>query len=654
MSERVLNPDTLVSVHDEAEAGRPLKTYEALSERLIQGIERGDAPWMRGWEPGEGELPYNHQTGNFYHGANLVSLMAEGRDDPRWLTRKQVEELGLRVRDEELPNGVVCHHYSTTAYKPRLDGNGNQVRDENGRVVRDPVALDPPKVYYFVVYNGEQVKGMPPFVQERPSEERLVEAYAKIHAMIGNMGVSVTHKRMEGKESAHYDADKDKIVMARKADYPDLRAYYGEMLQQVAHASGHKSRLNRGMEAFQDGHHAPSSVKKEQAFEALSVQLAAMMMIRTFNIGHVEHVTNGAYVKPWVKMLKKDPGQILKACHQAESIQMACLSYLHDHTLSKHQVQKQVLEAERSYKPAEKVKLSQREQATPIGVIHVAGPLPTAVEAAQVAAGKRALSQQERLISASLKAARLVERRSAIETWRRTAAIDPTINGLPPIVRSLASFDRRGETQAIYPMVDATGRLATVMVSKGPWQSAKLPEGVRNHDVFCPYAGLKVLVGDKQNPPPKDVKPAVIVGNAATGAALWAQGANVVMATSPTTMVSAANALRALRPDIPIIFALERGDRERDPKIPTVSNGRTYPNATVIRPPRGANVFVAKDADVGSYGALLQTAYGALKRGETAAKVDEARLLEKEQVKERELSRDLSQERSLGRGGRSR
>ena len=61
------------------------------AERLIEQLEKGVAPWQKGWDsPSEADAPpYNPVSGTRYRGLNSIVLRSEaeerGYSDPRWI-----------------------------------------------------------------------------------------------------------------------------------------------------------------------------------------------------------------------------------------------------------------------------------------------------------------------------------------------------------------------------------------------------------------------------------------------------------------------------------------------------------------------------------------------------------------------------------------
>ncbi len=83
------------------------RAIDSIRTQILEGMEKGTAPWQKGWTPGKGVTqPYNGKTGRVYTGwANIISLYyaAEiaGYSSPRWVTFKQAQDSGVCVKKGE-------------------------------------------------------------------------------------------------------------------------------------------------------------------------------------------------------------------------------------------------------------------------------------------------------------------------------------------------------------------------------------------------------------------------------------------------------------------------------------------------------------------------------------------------------------------------
>jgi antirestriction protein ArdC len=78
------------------------EVYEAVTDQILAELERGNAPWRMPWI-GNGAMPMNLVSKRPYRGINafLLGILSMQHGSPYWLTFKQCNELGGRVRKGE-------------------------------------------------------------------------------------------------------------------------------------------------------------------------------------------------------------------------------------------------------------------------------------------------------------------------------------------------------------------------------------------------------------------------------------------------------------------------------------------------------------------------------------------------------------------------
>ena len=133
-------------------------------------MEARTAPWQKPWEPGTTHLPYpslgavvqgleHHVAGDAEGGTWLTS--------GRWITYKQAQSVGAQVRRGE--KGTLVQYWKLTDQIAVKDKRGKSLKDGEGNTVYRTVQLDKPKVFSAVVFNAEQIEGLPPLQHRFPS-----------------------------------------------------------------------------------------------------------------------------------------------------------------------------------------------------------------------------------------------------------------------------------------------------------------------------------------------------------------------------------------------------------------------------------------------------------------------------------------------------
>ncbi|WP_242695265.1 zincin-like metallopeptidase domain-containing protein [Shewanella sp. 4t3-1-2LB] len=286
-----------------------------VAEKLIAQLEEGVAPWQKPWVPGKSSqsLPFNPTTGKRYKGINTLNLMAQGYDDPRWMTYEQAKKQDAQVMKGE--RSTLVQYWKFTEEQKVLDDNGNPIMDENGKPKTFTVQLERPKVFFASVFNAEQIDGLPPLEIKPLSEEQTWQAISRAEKILNLSGARISHV---SQDRAFYSPMADRITLPQKNQFPDASSYYATALHELGHWTGHSTRLNRDL-----GHPFGS---EGYAKEELRAEISSMIMGDELGIGH-DPKQHAAYVKSWIKALKDDPQEIFRAASDAEKIQTLLLSY---------------------------------------------------------------------------------------------------------------------------------------------------------------------------------------------------------------------------------------------------------------------------------------------------------------------------------------
>jgi antirestriction protein ArdC len=174
-----------------ARPNRGAPYHERVAATLIAQLEAGTAPWQQTWAPGALQLPHNPVSGTRYRGANALWLAMQGREDPRWMTYEQARRLQAQVRHGE--RGTQVQFWKLRDRMPVQDDRGQPVRDAEGKPVYRTIQLDRPKVFTAVVFNAEQIDGLPPLEVTAPAPDRHMRAEALLKAS----GADIRHDQGE-------------------------------------------------------------------------------------------------------------------------------------------------------------------------------------------------------------------------------------------------------------------------------------------------------------------------------------------------------------------------------------------------------------------------------------------------------------------------
>lgn len=157
--------------------------------------------------------------------------------------------------------------------------------------------------------NGSDIIGLAD-LDETNTEVAHEERHNKVQAFIDNLGINFNES---GEGRCYYTPSKDSIHMPYKSNFNSLDEYYSVLLHEIAHWTGHKTRLDRA-EKTKD------LSDNNYAFEELVAELSSMFLSAHFGIDFEPTEQNATYLNSWLKALKGDDAYIWKASKYASEV----------------------------------------------------------------------------------------------------------------------------------------------------------------------------------------------------------------------------------------------------------------------------------------------------------------------------------------------
>ena len=257
--------------------------YQEITDKIIAELEAGRVPWVQPWGTVAANaslaMPKNATTHRQYSGINVLILwgavIEHGFSIQNWLTFRQALSLGATVRKGE--------HGTTVVYADRFVPD-----EERRRADRDgdePSAI--PFLKRFTVFNSDQCENLPPELTTAPAPvpEGLILPHAE--ALIRATGIEF---RIGG-ERAFYSPVHDFIQVPRPEVYFEPINWHRTALHELAHASGHTSRLNRDLSG--------SFASKKYAYEEIVAEITSAFMCAS--LGIVPTVRHADYIGSWLE-----------------------------------------------------------------------------------------------------------------------------------------------------------------------------------------------------------------------------------------------------------------------------------------------------------------------------------------------------------------
>lgn len=268
--------------------------YAEVTDRIVAALESGTVPWRRPWIASS-ESHRNPCSGTIYRGINpfLLELTAleRGYSDPRWVTFKQSRDLGGCVRKGE--RGTLVVFFKQLKVEDREAGESRTI----------------PLLRHFTTFNVAQVDGIdwPALPQPAP-----FDPIERAEAIIDGMPQRPTIGH--GGNRAFYAPVFDAVQLPTREQFLSSEAYYATAFHELAHSTGHASRLDRP--EVSGAHHAFGD--EAYSREELVAEMAAAMLCGVAAISPPTIDNAAAYIAGWLRALRDDRKLLVSAASRAQ------------------------------------------------------------------------------------------------------------------------------------------------------------------------------------------------------------------------------------------------------------------------------------------------------------------------------------------------
>ena len=259
--------------------------YAAVTDRIIQQLEQGKIPWQKPWGGVEGGA-ISGTTGKPYSLLNQMILSKPGV----YFTFNQVQKMGGSIRKGEKSQMVVFWKQIPVKEQNSLTG-----------AVKETFV---PMLRYYTVFHIDQCEGISytAATQEQPATDANAESI--ISAYLDRSGVELIQRISD---EAYYSPSRDCVVLPLAEQFGSMAEYYSTAFHELAHSTGHKSRLDR---LRATAHFGSENYSKEELVAEIA---AAALMNHTGLETKGTFRNSAAYIKNWLSALRNDKRMIVTA-----------------------------------------------------------------------------------------------------------------------------------------------------------------------------------------------------------------------------------------------------------------------------------------------------------------------------------------------------
>ena len=288
--------------------------YRKIVAEAFAGIlsEKG-LNWREEWDVAN-TAPENAVTGKRYHGVNQFYLsliaMMRGYADPRWATMTQImDKNGIYHKGEKWHLQAGSKAVFVEYWYPYDKLERKQLTWREFRAIPADERADDRymlRVRYTPVFHASMIDGIPELKTTYREPQQLSDIVTRLSA---SMGIEILN---DGGNRAFYRLNEDKIHLPLSTAFHGEYEYNATALHELAHSTGHPSRLNRPMSG--------RFGSEEYAFEELIAEISSCFMSVNLDVQQMpQHMENHkAYVQEWVKAINDKPDMLMQAIAQAQ------------------------------------------------------------------------------------------------------------------------------------------------------------------------------------------------------------------------------------------------------------------------------------------------------------------------------------------------
>ena len=269
-----------------------MNVYEIITEKIIQQLEIGVAPWRKPWTS---KAPANLVSQKEYRGLNVLSLASQGYPSRFWLTFNQASKLGGKIQRGQKGSLVVYWNVGEEREVIKPDGSSKK---------QTPFLLR-----YSTVFNFSQTEGID-IPARLLDEQRENNPIADCEAIVDGMP---NRPAFEQSDKAWYMPSTDSVGMPARSLFHSSEEFYSTLFHELTHSTGRKSRVGReGIEKLN------TFDSESYSREELVAEMGAAMLCGVTGISPATIENSAAYLKTWIARLKSDSKLIVQAASAAQ------------------------------------------------------------------------------------------------------------------------------------------------------------------------------------------------------------------------------------------------------------------------------------------------------------------------------------------------
>ena len=263
--------------------------YEVINGMIMDKLQNGKMPWKQTWN--NFGRARNYVSKKPYRGINALILNNTDCEYPLFLTFLQVKELGGYIKKGSKSIEVI--YWKTLEFE----------NDEKIKRI--------PFLRYYNVFNVDYVEG----VKLKLPTRYVNDPIECCETIINDMPSKPVIKH--GGDEPYYNWREDRVKVPHRANFTVSNEYYATLFHELAHSTGHESRLNRE-ECMKPTVYGSRDYCKEE----LVAEIATCFLCGEAGISNNTINNSAAYIQFWLErlthLLREDDKAFVRASAQAQ------------------------------------------------------------------------------------------------------------------------------------------------------------------------------------------------------------------------------------------------------------------------------------------------------------------------------------------------
>ena len=282
--------------------------YDKITQTIIAQLEKGVVPWKAQYTKNGYGFPQNYCSKRPYTSINMMLLALLSYEKPYYLTLKQINQLGGRIKKGEKGHMVTFWKFPSDEKKAALIAEGKSAA---------------PLFRFYYVWNIDQTEGID---FKLPDLDALVETNRQLQ--VNELQAVVNRMSRDGIQISHSCPDtpcylprEDRVVIPTISEFRTPENYYKTMFHELVHGTGHPKRLNREAIAAYVVNREPNS--SAYAFEELIAELGTSFVLNALGVAFSQRddllENAAAYINHYITLLSSDRTILVKAASKAQA-----------------------------------------------------------------------------------------------------------------------------------------------------------------------------------------------------------------------------------------------------------------------------------------------------------------------------------------------